>query len=65
MTTVGYGDFAPQSLAGYITVSFLSVVPGRSSHRLSHLNSLKSVILVHVFVDFGFLGFVLGGIEQI
>lgn len=26
MTTVGYGDFAPQSLPGYITVSFLSVV---------------------------------------
>ena len=25
MTTVGYGDFAPQSLPGYITVSFLSV----------------------------------------
>eukprot|EP00439_Symbiodinium_sp_Y106_P062634 s593_g9.t1 len=24
MTTVGYGDFAPQSLPGYITVSFLS-----------------------------------------
>ncbi|CAE7438199.1 Kcna6 [Symbiodinium natans] len=26
MTTVGYGDFAPQSLPGYIVVSFLSVV---------------------------------------